>query len=152
MGDCRPRIFLKIVGRQPVIFIAHKSLKEAPGAPGYDPSCAKIFRRKRLRPGGAMAADISSDQRRQRPGCQEWNGQRQRPIPEEGDRDQARRRNRLSRPHKAKEGAGIVLARLLCFRRGNPFKQMFVRDKLAIDGANNGIAHQAGLMSQKTDH
>src|SRR6185437_7306149 len=33
----RRRIFLKIIGREPVIFSAHKSFKEAPGTASYPP-------------------------------------------------------------------------------------------------------------------
>ena len=42
-------------------------------------------------------------------------------------------------------------ARFFGISRGNPFEQMLVRDVAAIDRANNGVGHQACLVTDKCE-
>ena len=74
------QVFLKIIRRQPVIFIAHKRLEEAPRPPRNDATGAHVFGRKLNRAFDTATAGPKSDQRRERPGHQERQGNRQRPM------------------------------------------------------------------------
>ena len=54
------RLFLDVVRREPMIFVADKGLKETPGAPGYDASGALVSGGNLLYFLNAVAADIKS--------------------------------------------------------------------------------------------
>ena len=72
------RVFLKIIRRQPVIFIAYKRLEEAPRPPRNDAAGAHVFGRKLHSAFDAATAGPKSNQRRKRPGSQEQQSNRQR--------------------------------------------------------------------------
>src|SRR5437660_2885373 len=100
MRDNRPRIFLEVIGRQPVVFITNKGFKKAPGAsrdgaPGADVSRSKLYWTFRT-----TAADIECDQRRQSPGGDERKRERQRAILREDYQNQSDQGNRFRSPHK----------------------------------------------------
>ena len=72
------RVFLKIIGRQPVIFIAYKRLKEAPRPPRDDAAGAHVFGREFNNAIDTATAGPKSNQRRKRPGRHERQDNRQR--------------------------------------------------------------------------
>jgi len=71
------RIFLHVVGREPVIFITDEGFKKAPGAARYYAACANVLGRELVRLFPTAAADVDCNQRRQTPKRQERQDQRQ---------------------------------------------------------------------------
>src|SRR5207237_8678967 len=61
------RVFLKIIRRQPMIFVAYKRLEEAPRPPRNDATRAHVFGRKLNRAFDTATAGPKSNQRRKRP-------------------------------------------------------------------------------------
>ena len=72
------RLFLHIIGGQPMIFISDESLKESPRSPGYAASVTLLSGRKLSNLFDVPATHEECDERRNDPRHQEWRSNRQR--------------------------------------------------------------------------
>ena len=153
VGDDRFGIFLKIVGRQHVVFRRDECFEEAPGAPRDQPQRQGVRRRDRQMTGREAAACLPSARRAATAPTRTQTAPRSASF--------ATRRHKTERRQRRRSPAlaAICSARLrvsnrefvcrLCGR--HPFEQVAPANEDAEQRAHHRIDHDPGLMREEGD-
>ncbi len=151
MGHHGLRVFLKIIGRQPLVFLRDERLEEAPRAPRDEPRLLLVGRREFLAPDLAAPADPVGDERRGGPRQQKRRGDRQRLGAQRDDERADLDQERPDGPHEAQGRGERRRAARLRLRGRRPFEQSAFRDELAVERAPDGVAHQVRLVREERE-
>src|ERR1041385_6629729 len=153
MRDDRIGIFLKIVGRQEIVFLADELFEEAPRPAGGETKDLRFIRphrqfsgrsRRCTRPAGYERGQNPEDSKRQRDGpCTASRDRHSRA--DGGGKSEAGKDLR----ERAAWIAAILRSQLRC---RNPFEQMTAGDDEAKQGASNRIDHEPRLVCQERQH
>src|SRR4051812_5267230 len=100
MSDDWLRVFLKIIGRQPVVLLSRERLEEAPRPAGRKACFSRIFLRQRWSFDGLVTTGPMRYERRQSPRDEERQSEGQSHRLEPEDEQESQTRNHFCRPHE----------------------------------------------------